>query len=76
MSTLWQKYSPSTWAVDSPEVLHMKESEIRKRLAEAKPAETPLCCLYLVAAVFADPPPPLTWSFSISSATPPPKAGK
>ena len=35
----------------------MKESEIRKRLAEAKPDETPLCCLYLVASVFADPSP-------------------
>ncbi len=54
----------------------MKESEIRRRLAETIPTETPICCLYLVAAVFAEPPPPMTWSFSIHSDTPPPEASK
>ncbi len=34
----------------------MTEKEIRKRLATAKPAEVPIVCLYLVAAVFEGPP--------------------
>jgi ABC-type antimicrobial peptide transport system permease subunit len=34
----------------------MTEKTIRERLASARPAEIPLCCLYLVAAVFEGPP--------------------
>jgi hypothetical protein len=39
----------------------MTEKEIRDRLDKAIPAETPLCCLYLVAAVFESPAPGVTW---------------
>jgi len=39
----------------------MTEKQIRERLAKAQPTETPLVCLYLVAAVFDSPPPTVTY---------------
>ena len=39
----------------------MTEKQVRERLAQAKPAETPICCLYLVAAVFESPPPTIIY---------------
>jgi hypothetical protein len=36
----------------------MTEKTMRERLASARPAEVPIVCMYLVAAVFEGPPPP------------------
>ena len=40
----------------------MTEKQMREQLDKALPAETPLCCLYLVAAVFESPAPGVTWT--------------
>jgi hypothetical protein len=36
----------------------MTEKTMRERLRTARPAEVPIVCMYLVAAVFEGPPPP------------------
>jgi len=48
----------------------MTEKAIRAMLDTAVPAEAPLVMLYLVAAVYDDPPPQVTFSISVSYAPP------
>jgi hypothetical protein len=54
----------------------MTEKQVRERLAKALPAETPLVCLYLVAAVFESPAPSITYEPTPRYMAPMPKSNK